>query len=359
MTNTPNFTPTAAHPQGTPANSLPNGRAGSTGEPRRVLFVVYPGVCILDMAGPQTSFLSATHHLAADGLPGYEGHTASIGGGPVHTLEGVVLHTEALEDFDPAAIDTIVVPGTPHILAACAAAGPLLAWLRQAGTVARRVTSVCNGAFLLAGAGLLDGKRAATHWLMCDQLQSLHPAVQVDSDAIFVRQGNVWTSAGVTAGIDLALALIEDDSSHAIALRVARELVVFLKRPGGQAQFSTLLSLQSRDGGTFDALHLWIVDHLAEADLGVERLARQASMSPRNFTRVYKDRTGRTPAAAVQLFRLEAARRMLEDSDRHIEQVARLCGFGGEERMRLAFQRNLGVSPHAYRSRFSRTPDSA
>jgi len=225
-------------------------------------------------------------------------------------------------------------------------------WIAVAADRARRTASVCSGTFLLAQAGLLNGRRAATHWAMCDLLQERFPAVEVDRDSLFVKQHAVWTSAGVTAGIDLALALVEGDCGHDVAMQVARELVVFLKRPGGQAQFSELLLAQEAGGDTFERLHLWIMDNLA-LDMPVEVLAGQANMSPRNFARVYKEKTGRTPAKGVESLRLEAARRMLETSLRSVEQVARLCGFGNEERMRTVFQRVLAVSPSDYRKRFA------
>jgi len=229
-----------------------------------------------------------------------------------------------------------------------------VAWLRRASLHARRTASVCSGTFLLASAGLLDGRRAATHWAMCEVLRRDFPAVQVDPESIFVQHGTVWTSAGVSAGIDMALALVELDCGREVAMQVARELVVFLKRPGGQAQFSELLKLQGRDCSEFEALHLWLNEHLGDPRLSVEHLAEQAHMSLRNFTRVYKLKTGRTPAKAIEVFRLEAARRLLESADSHIEQVARQCGFGNEERMRLAFQRHLAVTPRDYRARFAR-----
>jgi len=224
-------------------------------------------------------------------------------------------------------------------------------WLRSGGAHARRTGSVCTGAFLLAAANLLDGKRVATHWLMCELLGQRHPRIQVDRDAIFVQDGRIWTSGGVTAGIDLALAMVEQDCGRDVALAVARELVVFVKRPGGQPQLSALLLAQSCDGPLFDELHLWIMDNLADLDLSVELLAERMQMSPRNFTRVYKEKTGQTPARAVESFRLEAARRLLQDSDRNIDQIARLCGFGDEGRMRKSFQRQLQLSPREYRDR--------
>lgn len=332
---------------------MPNNRDFLPSAPRGplVLFVAFPGMCMLDMAGPQTVFWCADRHMAQRGKPGYARHTASLEGGPVATLEGVPMHTEALAGFDPADVDTIVVPGAPNIEQVLVHAQPLVDWLRNASATVRRTTSVCSGAFVLAQAGLLDGKRAATHWGLSDRLKELHPTVEIDREAIFTHQGRVWTSAGVTAGIDLALALVEADCGRDVALAVARELVVFVKRPGGHAQFSALLESQLRDGDKFEQLHLWISNNLRDQDLTVEALARRMLMSPRNFSRVYKDTTGRTPAKAVEMFRLEAALRLLEDSGRNIDQIARDCGFGDEARMRQCFHRNLSESPSAYRER--------
>ena len=321
-----------------------------------MLFVSFPDVGLLDLTGAQTVFWAATKALAARGLPGYERINASMDGGLVRSAEGLTLQTEALARFRPSAIDTLVLPGSPRIASVLERSVPLVDWVRRASRAsggARRTVSVCSGAFLLAAAGLLDGKRAATHWAMCDMLGQRFPAVAVDRDAIFVHEGTVWTSAGVTAGIDLALALVEADCGHEVAMEVARELVVFLKRPGGQSQFSELLQAQTEDTSVFDDLNLWIAGHLGDATLTVERLAEQAHMSPRNFARAYRAKTGRTPAKALELFRLEAARRMLEDSARQLAQIAGLCGFGDEERMRVSFQRHLGVAPRDYRRRFA------
>ena len=333
---------------------MPNNGDFLPNAPRRplVLFVAFPGMCMLDMAGPQTVFWCADRMMRQRGRPGYARHTVSVEGGTVPTLEGVPMLTESLPAFRPEDVDTIVVPGAPHIEQVLEHAQPLVDWLRAAAATVRRTTSVCSGAFVLAQAGLLDGKRAATHWALCDRLKERHPAVEIDREAIFVRQDGIWTSAGVTAGIDLALALVEADCGRDVALEVARELVVFVKRPGGHAQFSALLESQLRDGDKFEALHLWIADNLGSAGLTVDELARRALMSPRNFSRVYRETTGRTPAKAVELFRLEAARRMLEDSSRNIDQIARECGFGDEGRLRQCFQRNLSESPSAYRERF-------
>ncbi|MFL9675351.1 GlxA family transcriptional regulator [Pseudomonas marginalis] len=324
------------------------------GQSRTLVFLAYPQMGLLDLTGAQTVFWAATKAMVERGLPGYVVHTASLAGGLMPTAEGLSVDTLPLAQFDPAALDTLIVPGAPAIQQALAANTDLVDWLRHASTRARRTASVCSGTFLLAQAGLLQGRRAATHWAMCDMLKRGFPSIDVDMDAIFVQQGNVWTSAGVSAGIDLALALVEADCGRHIALQVARELVVFLKRPGGQAQFSQLLQAQTDDTAGFDALHLWIADNLSDSELTVERLAEQSRMSPRNFARVYKQKTGRTPAKAIELFRVEAARRLLEDSQRNIDQVAHLCGFGDEERMRYTFHRHLAISPRDYRARFSR-----
>jgi transcriptional regulator GlxA family with amidase domain len=218
----------------------------------------------------------------------------------------------------------------------------------------RRLGSVCSGAFLLAEAGLLDGRRATTHWGWCKVLAERHPAVRVDPDPIFVRDGNVYTSAGVTAGMDLALALVEEDHGRALALQVARQLVLFLRRPGGQSQFSAQLAVQSADREPLRDLQAWIAEHPG-LDLSVPSLARRVAMSPRNFARVFARELGTTPARFVERVRVEAARRRLEESAHGVDMVAAECGFGTAESMRRAFLRTLHVPPSAYRSRFRTT----
>ena len=324
---------------------------------RRVLFIAFPDVGLLDLTGAQTVFWAANKAMEARGLKGYERLTASLDGGLVRSAEGLVLETMALCHVRPSSVDTLVVPGSPDMVSVLADSVSLVKWLQRASRRTRRTVSVCSGAFLLAAAGLLDHRRATTHWLMFDMMRTRFPAVQIDEDAIFVQQGQVWTSAGVTAGIDLALALVEADCGHDVAMEVARELVVYLKRPGGQAQFSALLVSQADGTAAFEELNLWIAAHLHLPGLTVEFLAEKACMSTRNFARLYKQKTGRTPAKAVEVFRLEAARRLLEDSTSNLDQVASQCGFGDEERMRVTFQRNLGVAPRDYRRRFaSRLP---
>jgi transcriptional regulator GlxA family with amidase domain len=325
----------------------------ASGKPRTVLFVAFPDMGLLDLTGPQTVFWAASKALAEQGLPGYLRHTVSLDGGLVQTAEGVALQTSPLAAFTRIRVDTVIVPGSPNIEDVLARSEQLVSWLRRKAKAARRTASVCSGTFLLAQAGLLHGRRAATHWAMCDRLREHFPSIEVDRDALFVREGSVWTSAGVSAGIDLALALVEADHGHDIAMKVARELVIFLKRPGGQSQFSEVLRSQTKDTAAFDELHLWIAGNLGQDDLTVEAMAERASMSPRNFARVYKQKTGRTPAKAVEVLRLEAARRLLEESKRNVDQIARMCGFGNEERMRVTFQRNLSTSPRDYRKRFA------
>jgi len=320
---------------------------------RLILFLAYEEVGLLDLSGPQTVFWAADNRMRERNLPGYERHTASLHGGIVRTAEGLEVGTRKLSEFPLDAIDTIVVPGSPEMPRVQMQLRELTDWLHTASRHVRRTAAVCSGTFLLAQAGLLNGKRAATHWAMCDLLQERFPSIEVDRDAIFVRQHTVWTSAGVTAGIDLAMALVEADCGHEVVMQVARELVVFLKRPGGQNQFSELLQAQSEEGESIERLHLWLMDNLALEPLSVQMMAEQMNMSPRNFARVYKQKTGRTPAKGVEVLRLEAARRMLESSSRGVEQIARLCGFGNEERLRTVFQRTLGVAPRDYRKRFA------
>ncbi|WP_016774178.1 GlxA family transcriptional regulator [Pseudomonas sp. R62] len=322
--------------------------------PRVLVFLAYPQMGLLDLTGAQTVFWAASKAMAERGLAGYTLHTASMEGGLIPSAEGLSVDTTSLNLVNPVTVDTLIVPGAPDIRQAMIDSAALVDWLRTASIQARRTVSVCSGTFLLAQAGLLEGLRAATHWAMCDMLKSGFPTIDVDINAIFIKQGTVWTSAGVTTGIDMALALVEADCGREVALQVARELVMFIKRPGGQAQFSMLLQSQTEEGADFDDLHMWISANLGDSHLTVETLSRQAKMSPRNFARMYKRKVGRTPAKAIEMFRIEAARRMLEDSRRNIDQIAQLCGFGDEERMRDTFRRHLAVSPREYRNRFSR-----
>jgi len=324
-----------------------------TRKPPLILFVAFPETGLLDLTGPQTVFWAAERHAEGRKLIPYERHTVSLHGGPVRTEEGVVIGTLPFSAFEGRVIDTIVVPGASGIGAILDQLDATIDWIRLASARARRTASVCTGAFLLAQAGLLDGKRAATHWSMFDLLAQRFPSLDVDRDAVFVQEDDVWTSAGVTAGIDLALALVEEDHGRAVAMEVARDLVVYMKRSGSQSQHSELLRVQTGDSPPFDRLHDWILDNLDKSDISVNMLAKRVNMSSRNFARVYKGKTGRSPGKAVELFRIEAARRLLEQSAANLEDIARQCGFGDQDRMRAAFRRYLGVTPTEYRRRFS------
>jgi transcriptional regulator GlxA family with amidase domain len=227
----------------------------------------------------------------------------------------------------------------------------LLDWVRRASRQARRTVSICTGAYLLAAAGLLDDRQATTHWEYCDALATAYTDVHVEPDPVFIRDGDVWTSAGITAGIDLTLALVEDDLGPEIALAVARQLVVFLKRPGGQSQFSSVLSAQQAARPQLRELQAWIAGHL-DGDLSVTTLAERAIMSERSFSRAFRREVGQTPAAYVETLRIEHARALLESGSPSLEAVAQSAGFASTEILRRAFHRRVGVSPADYRERF-------
>lgn len=311
------------------------------------MIVAFPGVQSLDVTGPTEVFAAAGGHRV---------ELAAPVAGPVRSSSGLGLVAEHAVADVRGPVDTLVVAGGPGTRAAARDPEVVTAVGRLAAR-SRRVASVCTGAFVLAASGLLDGRRATTHWASCDLLARLHPAVSVEPDAIFVRDGDVWTSAGVTAGIDLALAMVEQDLGRAAALRVARQLVVFLKRPGGQSQFSAQLAGQFSDQAAMRDLQAWIVDHLADP-LTVERLAARAVMSPRHFARVFRRDTGVTPARFVGRARVEAARRALEDTNQSVDAIATTCGFGTAETMRRTFLRTLRASPREYRNRFRRVEES-
>jgi transcriptional regulator GlxA family with amidase domain len=320
---------------------------------RRVVIVTFPDFQLLDVTGPWEVFGRTTRWLREQGRAGgYALELTASRRGPVACSSGLSLDVPKPLSQVRGALDTLVVAGgagTERALADRA----LVAFVKGASRRARRTASVCSGAFLLAEAGLLDGRRVTTHWNACERLAARYPKVAVEPDPIFVRDGRIWTSAGVTAGMDLALALVEEDHGRDVALAVARELVLFLKRPGGQAQFSAQLRAQLAEREPLRDLQAWMADHPG-ADLSVEALARRVAMSPRHFARVFKQETGATPARAALAARVEAARRRLEDGDDGLEGVAAACGFGSAEVMRRAFLRTLRVGPAVYRRRFRR-----
>jgi transcriptional regulator GlxA family with amidase domain len=329
---------------------MPKPPQSSPNRVRVIDVLTYPAVQLLDVTGPIQVFASANDLFAdAGGAPPYLLKVVAQSGEGATASAGVTLAAGPLTRGGEE-LDTLLVAGGEG--AEVAAENPVLIdWVRERAARARRVASVCTGAFLLAAAGLLDGRRAATHWKYCAKLAQRFPAVQVEPDPIFVCDGPVWTSAGVTAGIDLALALVEADLGRSVALAVARYLVVFLKRPGGQAQFSAALALQAAED-TFGTLNGWINEHLAD-DLSLSVLAHQAGMSERSFSRHYAQSTGQTPARAIERLRMEAARRLLSETRTPVKRIAQRCGFGSEETMRRSFLRLLSVTPQDYRSRFT------
>jgi len=320
---------------------------------RRIVFVVFPDVQALDLTGPSEVF-SLAHRASTAGA--YDLEFVSCEGVPLRTSSGIQLVPDRTLENCRGAIDTLIVAGGLGVQDA-ARDKHLVAWLRLAARRSRRVASVCTGAFLLARAGLLDDRHATTHWASCEALKRNYPTINVQPDPIFVRDGNVYTSAGVTAGIDLSLALVEEDLGRDAALNVARALVLFIRRPGGQAQFSAGLAGQAAVQPGIRELQSWIADHL-DSDLSVPALAERAFMSPRNFARVFSREVGMTPAAYVEALRVERARTLLETTDMQLEEIARRCGFGTVETIRRAFGRRLHVSPSDYRSRFA-TPRGA
>ncbi|MZD09531.1 helix-turn-helix domain-containing protein [Streptomyces sp. SID5785] len=317
--------------------------------PRTVLVLLFDDVQSLDVTGPVEVFTGAGLAAGTDHAP-YRVVTASMDGAPVRTSSGLTLVPD-LALADAPAPHTVLVPGGQGTRRGDPR---LVAWLRAHAPRAERVVSVCTGAILLAEAGLLDGRRATTHWAYCARLARDHPAVEVDPDPIYVRDGNVATSAGVTAGIDLALALVEEDHGRDVALTVARHLVVFLRRPGNQAQFSVQLAAQTAARAPLREVQQWITEHPG-GDLSVPALAERARLSPRHFARAFHAETGLTPGRYVERARIEHARRLLEDTADGVEEISRSSGYGTPEAMRRAFVRTLGTPPAEYRLRF-RTP---
>jgi transcriptional regulator GlxA family with amidase domain len=321
---------------------------------RRIALLAYPLVDILDVAGPSEVFSATRRALAAVGGSGEAGYSVDL----LSNSEDLAIETDSAVKLLAhrsylgldSSIDTLIVAGG---LGAQETARDqaLLKWLKRTAPRVRRLGSICTGAFVLAAAGLLDGRRATTHWKWCRQLALAYPRIDVDPDPIFIRDGAVYTSAGVSAGMDLALALVEEDFGRAAALWIARHLVLFARRPGGQSQFSVLLDLQAAEREPLRDLQAWVVAHL-DQDLSVERLAGRAHMSSRNFARVFRRQVGWTPARFVERLRVEAARRRLEETGGGLAQIARECGFGSPDSLRRSFLRVLRVAPADYRRRF-------
>jgi transcriptional regulator GlxA family with amidase domain len=319
---------------------------------RQLAILIYPGVQSLDFTGPLEVFAGAQRLIEQSGRRerGYEIKLLSVDGRPLETSSGLTVTPHTSLAAAPEEIDTLIVAGG-YGRRQAATDSTLLDWIAGRSVTARRTASVCTGAFLLAAAGVLDGRRATTHWASAGELAARYPAVDVDPEPIFLRDGPIWTSAGVTAGMDLALALVEEDLDRDAALTIARHLVLFLRRPGSQSQFSATLSAQEPAREPLREIQRYVVENPA-GDLSVEALADRACMSPRHFARAFAAESGVTPARYVEQVRLEAARRHLEDATEPIAAIASACGFGTAETMRRTFLRTLDVGPAEYRRRF-------
>ena len=320
-----------------------------------VAMLAYPGIQMLDVMGPLEVFSRTSRWLKEHEYRNDDAYHVEIIGlkrGPFRASSGLRIYADRpFAEVGPG-IDTLLVAGGMG-MERYRTHAPLLRWLRRQAGLVRRLGSVCTGAFILAEAGLLRGRRATTHWASCARLADRYPDVRVEPDKIFVREGSVYTSAGVTAGMDLALALVEEDLGRQVALAVARELVMFLRRPGGQAQFSAQLAVQFAERQPLHELQMYVLDHPAD-DLSVEKLARRVAMSPRNFARIFTREVGMTPARFVTSVRVETARRLLEESSDSLDTVCTQSGLGTAESMRRAFLSAVGVPPGQYRERFNR-----
>ncbi|MEU0934945.1 GlxA family transcriptional regulator [Embleya sp. NPDC005971] len=322
--------------------------------PHRVVIAVFPDVDLLDVTGPAEVFALA--NLETEGRAEYRVRLAGPAAGAVRTSAGVRLLADLAFDEVGDDVDTLLVPGAVENTddGPVALVDPdVVAWVKETAGHARRVASVCVGAHVLAAAGLLDGRTATTHWSTSAQLAAEHPAVTVDPDPIFLRTdcGRLWTGAGISACLDLSLALVAEDRGEEVALAVARQLVMYLKRQGGQSQFSVPLSRPATGRRDIDELRLWIADHL-DRDLSAEVLAARMCLSERQFARVFKQETGVGPAAYVEAARVEVARRLLETTDDPLDRVAGAAGLGSAETLHRAFRRQLAITPAAYRRRF-------
>jgi transcriptional regulator GlxA family with amidase domain len=322
--------------------------------PKRIAMLAYPGVQMLDVMGPLEVFARTSRWLRDEKGRSDDAYTVEILGlarGPFRASSGLRLYADRAFHETGRGIDTLLVAGGAgtrrHLTRP-----ELIRWLARQPRQVRRLASVCTGAFFLAEAGLLDGRRATTHWAACGELARLYPRVLVEPDRLYVREGSIYTAAGVTAGLDLSLALVEEDHGREVALAVARALVMYLKRPGGQAQFSAQLAEQIAEREPLRELQAYIAEH-PRADLSTEALARRLGMSPRNFARVFRREVGTTPARFVNAVRVEMARRRLEESSSGVEEICAQCGLGAPESMRRAFVRLLGIGPREYRERFN------
>jgi transcriptional regulator GlxA family with amidase domain len=314
-----------------------------------VVIVAFDGAQTLDVTGPAEVFSAAARHVDR---PVFRVSVASTSGGMIRTTSGIAVLSRRLSRVRVGPSDIVIVSGgeEPAIVRAVGDSR-LLRWIVRAQPIVRRMASVCSGSFILARAGILDGKRATTHWSACDRLEALFPSVTVDRNAIFVREGRVWTSAGVTTGIDMALTMVEEDLGRAVADAVAARLVLYVRRPGFQSQFSDALVAQTSSSDPLGPALAWARGNLGEVD--VEHLARRACLSLRTLHRRCRDHAGTTPAKLLDKLRVEHARTLLATSTLPAKTLAAQCGFGNADRMRRAFERELGIAPREYRLLFS------
>ncbi|WP_175724149.1 GlxA family transcriptional regulator [Burkholderia ambifaria] len=314
--------------------------------PRTVVILAFDEVTASDISSAADVFAVATRFHQGPRNCVYRVVVASVHGQPITSFSGMTIATTPLSAIDPASIETLMVPGggPPE---APPVPRDVVEWLAREGRKARRLCGICTGTFLLAEAGLVGHRRVTTHWQATEALKTRYPRLRVEPDRGYLHDDGLWTSGGFTAGLDLGLALLEEDQGHATTMAVARSLLLFVKRPGDHAQVSAALSSQAASDRQFSLLHAWIMDHLDE-DLRVEVLAEQAGMSPRTFARHYTRQTGRTPAKAVEAMRMEAALRELNDAGASLKQVARRCGFGNEQNLRRTFLRLRGTTPEHY-----------
>ncbi|MBS0151985.1 MAG: GlxA family transcriptional regulator [Nitrospira sp.] len=320
---------------------------------RTIALLGFDGAAVLDLTGPHEVFSLTAHFVQDKSVPPYRLVLLSDQAGPFRTATGLSLIADAAWRDYHEKIDTLLVAGGPD-MTPLINNHRLLAWLRSMSRRIRRIGSICTGAFVLARAGLLENRRATTHWMEVSRLSQEYPTVTVEPDAIYIRDGHIFTSAGITAGMDLALALVEEDFGRQTALAVARMLVLFLKRPGGQSQFSTQLQAQAVEGQRLTGLLTWLADHRHEP-MTVEDMASQAGMSSRTFARVFAMETGDTPALYLEKLRMEQAVRLLETCSTSLDVIAQECGFTGHEQLRRTFQRHKGITPQAYQQRFHST----
>jgi transcriptional regulator GlxA family with amidase domain len=314
----------------------------------RVAILAVPGVQMLDVAGPMDVFSEACNLLRDPAA--YEVQIVGMTMDPIVAQNGTRFLPDLSIETAVEPFDTLLIAGSPSIQKYEDRA-EVIGWISNAARQVRRLGSICTGAFLLGHAGLLDDRHATTHWNSTARLAELFPRIRIDPNRIYVKDGSIYTSAGVTASMDLALAMVEEDYGRTTALRVAKELILFLQRPGGQSQFSVHLAAQVSEIGPIRDIHEWILGNLAE-DLSVDALARRSGMSSRNFARLFKKETGMTPGDYVEAVRVEAARRILEESDTPLKKVAGMCGFADQSGIRRAFMRRINVTPVEYRDRF-------